>query len=110
MKMCNICGKEKSREEFYKMNIKFKKSSFRYLATLSKLVNQFKTKERNYPLMIACGDKDIPMEIKVAKMWHEIEPKSKLIIFENAGHLVNMDVPNKFNTALDEMIFSQLQA
>lgn len=97
-----------AQEAFYQMNIKFKKSSFRYLASLSKLVNICKTKKRNYPLMIGCGDKDIPMEIKVANIWHENEPESKLIVFENAGHLVNMDVPEEFNCALGKFILCKV--
>ena len=97
-----------AQEAFYKMNIKFKKSSFRYLVALSQLVNKYKTKKRTYPLLIGCGDKDIPMEIKAAKMWHESEPKSELIVFENAGHLVNMDVPNEFNHILEKLLLSRL--
>lgn len=46
--------------------------------------------------MIGCGKYDIPMAIKVAKMWHESEPEGKMIVFENAGHLVNMDTPQEF--------------
>jgi pimeloyl-ACP methyl ester carboxylesterase len=93
-----------AQEEFYQMNIKFKKSSLRYLAGLSKLINQYETKERNYPLLIGCGNKDVPMEIKASNMWHESEPESKLVVFENAGHLVNMDAPEKFNEVVYDHI------
>jgi pimeloyl-ACP methyl ester carboxylesterase len=97
-----------AQEEFYQMNIRFKKSSFRYLAGVSRLVNRHKTMLRNYPLMIGCGDKDIPMEIKAATMWHESEAASKLIIFENAGHLVNMDAPDRFNDILHQFLTGRL--
>jgi pimeloyl-ACP methyl ester carboxylesterase len=97
-----------AQEEFYQMNIRFKRSSFRYLAGLSRLVNRHKSTPRNYPLMIGCGDKDIPIEIKAATMWHEREPASKLVIFENAGHLVSMDVPDKFNDILHHFLTGRL--
>jgi len=99
---------ESAQEAFYRMNIRFKKSSFRYLTTLSKLVNKFKTTERRYPLLIGCGQADNQLAIKAAKMWNESEPKSNLIIFENAGHLVNMDVPEKFNEILYRHINNQV--
>lgn len=97
-----------AQEKFYQMNIRFKKSSFRYLAGLSRLVNRHKPMPRNYPIMIGCGDKDIPMAIKVANVWHDSEPASKLVIFENAGHLVNMDVPDKFNDILHQFLTGRL--
>lgn len=93
-----------AQEKFYQMNLRFKKSSFRYLAGLSGLVNCHEPAPRNYPLMIGCGDRDIPMAIKAAKMWHDSEPASKLLVFENAGHLVNMDVPDAFNDALQRFL------
>ena len=89
-----------AQEKFYQMNIRFKKRSFVYLSELTKLVNKFKTTNRNYPVMIGCGIYDIPMAIKVVNMWHESEPDSKMIVFENAGHLVNMDTPQEFNETL----------
>lgn len=89
-----------AQEKFYQMNIKFKKSSFRYLSALSKLVNQNKTSEREYPLLIGCGSLDNQIAIKAAKMWHESERNSRFVIFEKAGHLVNMDVPQEFNDVL----------
>jgi pimeloyl-ACP methyl ester carboxylesterase len=89
-----------AQEKFYQMNIRFKKKSFIYLAELSKLVNKFETTNRNYPVMIGCGKFDNPMAIKAANMWHEREPEIKMIVFENAGHLVNMDTPQAFNESL----------
>ena len=96
----------KAQREFYQMNIRFKKKSFMYLATLNSLVNKHKTINRSYPLLIGCGKNDIPMELKAVEMWHFEEPESKVVIFENAGHLVNMDVPDKFNECLQRFIFN----
>lgn len=89
-----------AQEKFYQMNIRFKKRSFRYLSELPKLINRYKTIKREYPIMIGYGTYDIPLAIKVVNIWHENEPESKMIIFENAGHLVNMDVPQQFNETL----------
>ena len=89
-----------AQEKFYQMNTRFKKRSFMYLAELSELVNKSKTTYRNYPVMIGYGKYDIPMVIKVANIWHESEPESKMVVFENAGHLVNMDTPQEFNQSL----------
>jgi pimeloyl-ACP methyl ester carboxylesterase len=97
-----------AQEKFYQMNIKFKKRSFIYLAELSKLVNRSKTTNRNYPVMIGCGKYDTPMAIKVANIWHESEPESKMIVFENAGHLVNMDTPQEFNENLIKFLTGRL--
>ena len=79
------------------------KKSFMYLTGLNSMVNKYTT-TRNYPILIGCGDKDIPMELKAVKMWHELEPNSEMIIFNNAGHLVNMDVPHEFNKIVIDFI------
>lgn len=93
-----------AQEAFYHMNIRFRKKSFMYLAGLNCLVNKHITAERHYPLLIGCGDKDIPMQLKATEQWHHDEPKSCFKIFKNAGHLVNMDVPDEFNEALERFI------
>lgn len=97
-----------AQEKFYQMNNRFQKSSFRYLAGLSKLVNRQKTAPRNYPLLIGCGSEDVPMEIKAAKMWHDSEAQSSLVVFEHAGHLVNMDDPDQFNDVLQQFLTGKL--
>lgn len=97
-----------AQEKFYEMNIRFKKKSFIHLAQLTKLVNKFKTTHRNYPVMIGYGKHDNPVAMKVAHMWHENEPKSKLVVFENAGHLVNMDTPQPFNENLHKFLIGEL--
>jgi len=38
---------------------------------------------------------------QAAKMWHDTEPNSQMIVFENAGHCVNMDVPDVFNIIME---------
>lgn len=91
-----------AQEDFYKMNIQFPKKSFMYLASLGSMVNVRQSKQRKYPLLIGCGEHDIPMERSAVEMWKEKEPECKVVIFQDAGHCVNMDVPQQFNKTLEE--------
>lgn len=91
-----------AQNEFYDMNIQFPKKSFMYLASLNSLVNVHQTKSRTYPLLIGCGKFDIPMELEAVEMWKTREPQSEVVIFENAGHCVNMDAPEKFNEVIEK--------
>ncbi len=93
---------EHAQKEFYEMNIKFPKKSFMYLASLNTMVNVRQATPREYPLLIGCGQHDIPMELSAIEMWQKNEPKCRAVIFEGAGHCVNMDVPQQFNKTLEE--------
>lgn len=90
-----------AQEAFYAMNIQFPKKSFKYLASLNKMINVYQTKSRDYPLLIGCGKHDIPAELTAVEMWKQSEPECQVIVFENAGHCVNMDTPDCFQTALE---------
>lgn len=92
---------ENAQNEFYKMNIRFKKKSFMYMAGLSGMVNKHQTAARSYPLLIGCGEYDIPMELEAVEMWRCSEPECRAVIFENAGHCVNMDAPRRFNETME---------
>lgn len=96
----------RAQEEFYNMNIEFPKKSFMYLSTLGNMVNKRRIKQRDYPLLIGCGKQDIPMEISAVEMWKKNEPECSLIIFDDAGHCVNMDIPGRFNSAMEEFFES----
>ena len=91
-----------AQDEFFAMNMRFPKKSFMFLATLNIIVNKHKTGQRNYPLLIGCGKFDIPMELEAVKAWKSSEPDCRVVIFENAGHCVNMDVPEEFNKTMEE--------
>jgi len=93
---------EQAQEDFYEMNIRFPKKSFMYLASLNTMVNVRQTMPREYPLLIGCGQQDIPMELSAVEMWKKSEPECRVVIFEGAGHCVNMDVPQQFNKTLEE--------
>ena len=92
-----------AQNEFYELNLGFPKKSFLYLASLNSLIgNDQALSPRPYPLLIGCGQYDIPMELEIIKMWKDSEPDCKKIIFDGAGHCVNMDVPLKFNEELEK--------
>lgn len=84
------------------MNVAFPKKSFMYLASLDTMVNVRQATPRKYPLLIGCGEHDLPMELSAVEMWKEREPECKVVIFKDAGHCVNMDVPQQFNQTLEE--------
>lgn len=90
-----------AQNEFFDMNILFQKKSFIFLATLNSMVNKHQTGKRNYPLLIGCGNFAIPMELEAIKQWKISEPNCKVVIFQNAGHCVNMDVPQEFNMVIE---------
>ncbi len=95
-----------AQEEFYNLNLQFKKSSFRYLAGLQKFVNKYPKKQSNYKLLVGCGEHDIPMEIEIVNEWAKDENCDK-VIFKGAGHCVNMDVPQEFNIYLEGFLQKQ---
>ena len=91
-----------AQKDFYEMNIEFPKKSFMYLASLNNMVNVRKTAPREYPLLIGCGQHDIPTELSAVEMWKKNEPKCRAVILEGAGHCVNMDVPQQFHKTLQD--------
>lgn len=91
-----------AQKDFYEMNIQFPKKSFQYLASMNRMINVRQAKPRKYPLLIGCGKHDIPMEQAAIEMWKKNEPECSVIIFEDAGHCVNMDTPDKFNAAMED--------
>ncbi len=90
-----------AQNEFFAMNILFPKKSFMLLATLNSMVNKYKTGRRDYPLLIGCGKFDIQMELEAIKAWKSNEPDCTVVLFENAGHCVNMDAPQEFNKTME---------
>ena len=92
-----------AQEEFYNLNVGFKKSSFMYMAGLQKLVNKYPKKQREYRLLVGCGEHDIPMEIEIVNEWAASENCEKAII-KGAGHSANMDKPEEFNICLDNFL------
>ena len=90
----------KAQEEFYNLNIHFKKRSFKFLGKLQNLVNKYPKKQRKYKLLVGCGEHDMLMEIEIVNEWAELEHCEK-VIMSGAGHCVNMDKPKEFNECLE---------
>jgi len=95
-----------AQEEFYNMNIEFKKSSFKYLSGLQKLVNKYPKKQRQYKLLAGCGEHDFPSEIEIVNDWAASE-NCKKVILQGAGHCANMDNPAEFNSYLEKFLIEQ---
>lgn len=98
---------KQAQKDFYEMNIAFPKKSFKYLASLNTMVNVRQAAPREYPLLIGCGQHDIPTELSAIEMWKKNEPDCKVVIFQGAGHCANMDVPQQFNKTLEEFWTSE---
>lgn len=95
---------ERAQAAFYEINLRFKKRSFRHLASLGSMINRQETPRRDYPLFIGVGEHDSPMAIQASASWHAHEPDSRFVIFKNAGHLVNMDAPEDFHRELENLL------
>ncbi len=89
-----------AQEEFYRLNVRFKKKSFMYLAKLKSLHNKCPHKKRKYALLVGCGEHDIPSEIEIVNEWAERENCDRVVL-RGAGHCANMDKPAEFNACLE---------
>ncbi len=97
---------ESGQEEFYKLNLGFKKKSFVCLKNLNLLTeNSGKVNGRRFPTLIGCGEHDVDGAVKIVDEWAEREGLEK-IIFKGAGHCVNLDCADEFNSALERFFES----
>ena len=60
-----------------------------------------------YPLLIVYGEHDLPLVKTVAQKWTQLEPGSKVVEIEDAGHCANADNGPVFNRALEEFLRNQ---
>lgn len=93
---------DQAQQEFYELNLGFPKRSLRHLAALGKLVGKHEPRPRPYPLLIGCGEHDLPMELEAVQAWAAAEPGSSVVVVEGAGHCANMDAPDRFNDILSQ--------
>ncbi len=82
---------------FYEMASLFTRKSFTVMSGLGNIIKQRDSIDRNYPLLILSGEKDIELAKKMSKKWHDNEPTSQFHEIENAGHCANMDNGGEFN-------------
>ena len=56
------------------------------------------------PTMILCGDHDHNTGPETAQILAHLIPKSRLTIFEGSGHFPNIEVPERFNKAIEAFV------
>lgn len=56
--------------------------------------------ELSMPVLIVCGDCDVPLMIAAADAMEQGIPHARKVMLRNAGHLPNMERPDEFNQAL----------
>lgn len=57
------------------------------------------------PILIITGQQDILISPQQSKYMHAIAKNSKLVTLSNAGHLSNLEQPEQWNQAVNEMFF-----
>ncbi|MCZ8520893.1 MULTISPECIES: alpha/beta fold hydrolase [Paenibacillus] len=85
-------------ERFYDMTAGFTRRSIRVLSGLRTLAQaQTGPAAASPPLLLVCGDRDLPVVKEATLRWQLAEPRSTCLELENAGHCANMDQPQVFN-------------
>ena len=56
------------------------------------------------PLTVVVGDRDELLPVEEARQIAESAPEGRLEVVEGAGHLVNLDAPERFNEILRELL------
>jgi pimeloyl-ACP methyl ester carboxylesterase len=90
-------SKPAEQANFYEMASLFTRKSFTCMSGLGNVLKQRDNINRNFPLLILSGDKDLELARRMSKKWHDNEPKSKFHMIESAGHCANMDNADEFN-------------
>jgi pimeloyl-ACP methyl ester carboxylesterase len=49
------------------------------------------------PTLVICGDEDVLTPAEEARQWSAAIPRSTLVVMENAGHLSNLEAPERYN-------------
>lgn len=94
---------EEAQEDFYQMNLMFKRKSFTYMSGLKKIMNCNK-EVPNYPLLIIVGEHDSELAKTLSQRWDLTRMNCSYEIIDCAGHCVNMDNPHEFNELLENFI------
>ncbi|WP_426452905.1 alpha/beta fold hydrolase [Paenibacillus sp. S-38] len=87
-------------ELYYEMACAFSRRSFRVMSGLRHLPGIAAGKVSAVPLLLVCGDRDLPLVKEASIRWQEREPQSTYVELEDAGHCANMDRPEAFNEVL----------
>jgi pimeloyl-ACP methyl ester carboxylesterase len=54
--------------------------------------------------LILCGEEDVPTPPAESEAMHAAIPHSRYVLLSGAGHLSNLEVPERFNDALAEFL------
>ena len=92
--------KPEEQAKFYAMAQGFHFRSFMAMQGMGKVIQKRAGVQRTYPLLLACGDQDLPLAHNAARAWHAADPGSELLFIKDAGHCANMDQSEAFNAAL----------
>jgi 3-oxoadipate enol-lactonase len=92
--------KPEEQAKFYAMAQGFHFRSFMVMQGMSKVIQRRDGVQRTCPLLLACGDHDLPLAHNAARAWHAVDPGSELQFIKDAGHCANMDQPEAFNATL----------
>jgi pimeloyl-ACP methyl ester carboxylesterase len=90
-------------EILYKSLLKFTRKSFYPMSGMNELF-KFKQQGTHYPLLLVCGDHDLPIAQKTMEEWHITQATSQYFLVPNAGHCANMDNEKSFNERLSVFI------
>ncbi|TLS52469.1 alpha/beta hydrolase [Paenibacillus antri] len=97
------CRTEEGRELVARGARHFGRASFRAMAGVGTFFIK-KTSPVPYPLLIVVGEHDLPYVADSCEEWHRLEPKSRLVSLQGAGHCANADAPEAFNAVVEEFI------
>lgn len=82
---------------------RFTRRSFMYMGGMERFFVDIDTPV-SYPLLIICGEHDMPLALDAAQRLAALEPDSQLVVIKDAGHCANIDNPSVFNTALEAFL------
>lgn len=75
----------------------FRRRSFRAMQGLDQYFRK-SDDIMTYPLLLVVGSEDLDLAVNGAHTLHDLEPNSQLEIVKGAGHCVNIDAYERFNT------------
>lgn len=94
------CINPDGRERFVRSAEHFKRKSFTAMTGLNRIVKPRENITLGFPLLILCGDQDIPLAFEASESLKNRYPQGEYIIIEKAGHCANLDNPVRFNEAV----------
>jgi pimeloyl-ACP methyl ester carboxylesterase len=58
------------------------------------------------PTLLIWGEQDVRSPLSVAHQFEQAIPKAQLVVISGAGHVTNLERPEKFNDAVREFLRS----